>query len=756
MRNLGLTLVVSSAFVVAAWPATAFARAQRGGNEPPAYTAALAKLAAGDTLGALADLREAIKARPDFGPAHLRLGALLSAHAGEASANYQERIEAEKALARATQLMPNDPVALLEYGLLLRRQQIKTDAKRVLDRAWAAAERSGAALSPEDRARLHFELGKVYEAWWEDWHNLVQIPPAVRQMMTCPEATVAGGGDGEVPMPFAHHQLAVACPRKWAEQAEHVVPLEDLKSEERARMMAHFRAALEANPGHVDAAVHLLGHLADAEEWEEYGRVAQQLVEAAPGDPRSHLFLGLGLHETGRDAQADSAFRRALALMPPEERAVFEDITLLLPRRIHEKYAALDSVGRREAARIFFTSTDPLFLTEAEERRLEHYARLAWAELKFGEPGRRLRGWETERGQIWVRYGRPWKWYQCCYGETVMAPNGLFPLTYRYTYWSYGPDGPVFVFQRQLTYRHARLVDEAKQLADELAATAPELYRPRTVPKVYELPHQVVRFRGSSPEWTWVEIHAEPPLDSLGASPGSRLDAGVFLFGPEYEPLWSRRHTVEVGTMPVVLTYRMEVGPGRYRYGVEARAAGPDSTARPAARAREVVETTGYGEGLTMSDLLLANALVPLVEAPTSREELRIVPSRTLAFEHGAPVHLYFEVYGLQPDDEGYGRYRAELAVEDSTRRNLVQRLARGAQELFRGGGGPGARVSWERVTPVRDGVAMDYLTVELPSLDAGEYVVRVQVREPATGREATAVRRFRVVVPRRDDGGGS
>lgn len=194
MRNLGLTLVVSSAFVVAAWPATAFARAQRGGNEPPAYTAALAKLAAGDTLGALADLREAIKARPDFGPAHLRLGALLSAHAGEASANYQERIEAEKALARATQLMPNDPVALLEYGLLLRRQQIKTDAKRVLDRAWAAAERSGAALSPEDRARLHFELGKVYEAWWEDWHNLVQIPPAVRQMMTCPEATVAGAG----------------------------------------------------------------------------------------------------------------------------------------------------------------------------------------------------------------------------------------------------------------------------------------------------------------------------------------------------------------------------------------------------------------------------------------------------------------------------------------------------------------------------------------------------------------------------------
>ncbi len=746
MRNLGLTVLVLAA-LGSAWPATASAQTHPAGDELPAYTAALAKLAAGDTLGALTDLRAAIAALPDFGPAHLRLGALLSARAGEASANYRERIEAQKALVRATQLMPDDPEALLEYGLLLKRQQMKTDAKRVLDRAWAAAERKGAGLSPEDKARLQFELGKVYEAWWEDWQNLVQIPPVIRSMLHCSSVMLSEGPGGELPAPPPHHELAVACPRQWAEQAEHVVPLADLKSEERERMIGHFRAALEANPRHVEAAVHLLGHLADADEWEEYARVAQLLVEMAPDDARSHLFLGLGMHETGRDAKADSAFGRALALLPPDDRVVFEDIAALLPRRLHAQYAALDSAGRRETARIFFASTDPLHLTEAEERRLEHYARLTWAELKFGEPGQQLRGWETERGQIWVRYGRPWKWYQCCYGETSTGPTGLMQTHFRYTYWSYGRDGPVFVFERRLTHRHARLVEPAQQLADELAATAPELYRPRTVTRVHELPHQLARFRGSKPEYTLVEIHTQPPLDSLDAPPGSGLDAGVFLFGPEYEPLWSRRHAVEVGTWPVVLTYRLEVGPGRYRYGIEARAAGPDSVGRPAARTREMVETTGYGDGLAISDLLLADALVPLAEAPASRGELRIVASRTLTFEQGAPVHLYFEVYGLRPDDEGYGRYRAELAVEDSTRRNLVQRLARGAQELFRGGG-RGARVNWERVAPVRDGVAMDFLTVELPSLDAGEYVLRVQVHEPATGGEAVAVRRFRVVVP--------
>src|SRR5690606_12682995 len=382
----------------------AYSQPARGGTDAPAgYTTALAKLAAGDTLGGLADLRRVTASHPDFGPAHLRLGAILSARAGEAARNYVERIDAEKALARAVQLMPNDPEALLEYGLLLKRQQMKTDASRVLQRAWAAAERKTDGLTAQDRARLQFELAKVYEAWWDDWQNLVQIPPVAQGLLHCP-AVRAGSEEGPPAMP-SHHEVAVACPRQWAEQAEYAVALEDLKSEERERMIAHFRAALAADPRHVDAAVHLLGHLADAGEWEEYGAVARRLVAAAPDDARAHLFLGLGLHETGQVAAADSVFREAIALLPAGDRAVFEDIAMLLPQRLHAQYAALDSAGRAETARILFASTDPLYLTEAEERRLEHYARLAWAELKYGEPGMERRGWETERGWIWVRYG---------------------------------------------------------------------------------------------------------------------------------------------------------------------------------------------------------------------------------------------------------------------------------------------------------------------------------------------------------------
>lgn len=732
MCAVRMAAVVAACMILV--PAELVAQASKAA-EPSAYTAGLERLAAGDTVSALERFREATRASPDFGPAYLRLGALLSARAGEREREFHERQEAERMLRQALRLMGDHPEVLLEYGLLLRKQQIRTDAKRVLDRAWRAAERRGEELTPEQRARMHFELGKVYETWWTDWQNLVQIPPAIEGALHC----------GEMDGPEPHHVASVLCPRAWAEQAEHVVPLADQKSEERERMLHHFRLALEADPGHVDAAVHLLGHLADAESWDEYERVARQLTLAAPEDARAHLFLGLGLHETGRGAGADSAFRTALTLLPPEERRVFQDVTPLLPRRVQERVAAMDSAARADAADLFFASADPLHLTAYEERRLEHYARLAWAELKFSEPASGHRGWETERGQLWVRYGAPWKWYQCCYGTTQLRDSTLGQVPLRYVYWSYGPYGPVFVFSRQLSYRRAQLVEVAKNAADQLADVAPQIYRPRTITSVHEIPHQIARFRGSEPDLTKVEIYAAPPLDSLEVRPGMRLAAGIFLFDGVYRELWNQRHEVNVGDRPVALTYRVELPAGEFRYGLEARASGPDSVARPAARSRAELAVEPFAEGrLSISDVLLADGLGTRGIEPQTRDDLFLVASRTLRFEQGAPIHLYFEVYGLTVDADSMGAYRAELAVEDSTRRNVVQRLARGATELFRRRG-EDPRVSWERVTPVRGGTAMDYLTVELPSLDPGEYVVRVRVTEPASGQTVETRRTFTV-----------
>src|SRR5690606_20117682 len=356
---------------------------------PPWFAIAMEEVTSGDTVAAIALLREAVREHRGYGPAWLLLGRLLSERASELESEFGERIEAKQALEAANRLMPDDPIALLEYGLLLRKQLARVDAMRVLDRAWAAAERRGDELPPADRARLHYELGRIYETWWEDWQDMVMAPPTALGMLTCSEVEYTPTGPAA-----ALAIYAVACPRVWAAALEGTVPLAELKEQDRWRMLTHFRLAFQADPGHVDAATRLLGHLADAREWAAYDSVARRVVLAAPDDPRSHLFLGLGLHERGRAAEAEAAFRQALALLPPQDRRRFDDVTLLLPRAQQGRFAELDSAGQAETARLFFTGKDPLFLTDVNERRLEHYARLAWAELKFSAPTSGLRGWD--------------------------------------------------------------------------------------------------------------------------------------------------------------------------------------------------------------------------------------------------------------------------------------------------------------------------------------------------------------------------
>jgi GWxTD domain-containing protein len=701
------------------------AAAQRGApaGAPPEYDAALARLAAGDTTGAVVGLRAAIRRAAGFGPAHLRLGALLSARAGDAEASFRDRREAERALRTAIRLMPDDAAALLEYGLLLRRQQSRVDAKRTLERAWQLAERQSGALEPELRARFHYELARIYETWWEDWQNLVMIPETVERV-AC----------GRAPGPLTHADAAVACPEEWARQSDHVVPLADLKSEERQRMLGHLRAAVVADPALEDAALRLLGHLADDRDWDEFDRVLRHLLLAAPDDPRAHLFAGLSLHERGRLREAEAAFTRALALLPDEDRAVFADVSLLLTPDVRERYRGLDEEDRAEAARIVFAAKTPLFLTGVEERRLEHYARLAWTELKFASPTAGERGWDSDRGRIWVRYGAPWRWYQCCYGTA---------LPVRHAYWSYGEAGPVFVFSRNRTYRRARMSELAVRLERQLEADTPEMYRPRTIPALMELPHQVARFRGEDPSLTRVELYAGVALAELAASPGDRVEAAFFIFDPAYRPVWGEPARVEAAEETLGLTYRLEVVPGDYVFSLEARRVDADTVPRPAARSREALEVRPFPpESLAVSDLLLASAIES--RGPVERRtDLRIVPLRTTELRAGDPILLYFEIYGLADDGDGLARYRAALVMEDATRRNLAQRVLRGVQELVRGTQTPELR--WERTAPVRDGVTVDYLRIEAEALVPGTYTIRIRIDAPGAGAAETT-RRVRVL----------
>src|SRR5690606_7978386 len=100
--------------------------------------------------------------------------------------------------------------------------------------------------------------------------------------------------------------------------------------------------------------------------------------------------------------------------------------------------------------------------------------------------------------------------------------------------------------------------------------------------RLYDLGHQLARFRADSSGRTRIEIYAAVPVAELMEGGDGRLERGLFLFDDRMNPVLASRTTVEPAEGA---SFRAETDlmPGRYHYSIEARREGPDAIPRPAA-----------------------------------------------------------------------------------------------------------------------------------------------------------------------------
>ena len=164
-----------------------------------------------------------------------------------------------------------------------------------------------------------------------------------------------------------------------------------------------FTEAIKLDPGNKEA-LHSLALLAmDANEYDKFLDYQKQIIENYPDDKNAHLFSGYGYHKQNNNEQAYREYEKAKSLMDPEEKAVFERVDYIVPADTVEEYKILSLTDKKEFNKEFWRMKDPLFLSEYNERKLEHYSRVAYSNLKFGYEKKELPGWQTDRGMIYIR-----------------------------------------------------------------------------------------------------------------------------------------------------------------------------------------------------------------------------------------------------------------------------------------------------------------------------------------------------------------
>ncbi len=477
------------------------------------------------------------------------------------------------------------------------------------------------------------------------------------------------------------------------------------------RMQGHLDAALASEPGRASAYRLLLRAAATARNDAGLFDAAQRMKNARPDDPDATLFLGLGLYRNGLLAAAETQFAEALAGMPDDQRRRFQDVA-----RLVHKDTVIEGDTAAFAAR-FWRARDPRLLTAQNERRLEHYARLALTDLLFTDAFRERRGWETVRGEVAVRYGLP-----------LAEASRLSLRDGRFTRWVY--DDFSLLFQDTFVsgdpdfWSSAEGEDEATR-ARSLMTREPERfdYAP---PSRLAFPFVVTTFR-SDDGGADVYVHLGVPVAPDEAPTSVR--AGAFLIGDDFtvaaEARNERGRVTSADAPYGSETFVLHAAPGAYELAVEF-----EKGRGGLGFERVPLTVPSYAPGtFAMSDMLLARGVEEVEGAAAGlvRRGFQIAPAPSRTFPPGQPVYVYIEGYGLRTVA---GRSRYALAVT-LTPEDTATELAGLARRFF-GARERGVGVEFEGEASGAD--FGEYVVLDASAQPPGPYLLTLRLRDLVSG----------------------
>ena len=163
----------------------------------------------------------------------------------------------------------------------------------------------------------------------------------------------------------------------------------------------YFDSAIEAHPGYREAYLHLAATYLESNQIEPLVSLSRRMLRHFPDDWETLLLCGLSHHLGEEGAMAEQFFLIAKKKLPEAELAVIKAVE-------EDRYAS----NAMAYASDLDTSTvsdivDPLLLTEYNEHVLERYGRVAYVILCLGRPEKGIKGWETDRGQTFLKFGKP-------------------------------------------------------------------------------------------------------------------------------------------------------------------------------------------------------------------------------------------------------------------------------------------------------------------------------------------------------------
>ncbi len=605
-------------------------------------------------------------------------------------------------------------------------------------------------------AKTALEAGRVHWLRYETGANQVLGCDVLAQSLDSASTALGGHLSTEVALVTLHNQIADCLKSPQPPEIG-----------DYARAEALFREALGAMPDDARAFRQVAMLLADRDRWTELASLSRDRILRQPVDAWAWLGLGLALHRSGRSDAASAVFDTALTRLDGRERGRLFAFTRVLTPRDSMAWSNANNAGREIREQSFWAMADPLWSRRGNDPRAEFLARVVFAELRWTVDELGVRGADSDRGEVHIRYGPPTvilavrgcHWYRpagappdfCApAAQAAFAPrNGaagsstlsgaLLPAPSDVvTFWDYDI-GLTVAFWGAPTYGTARFpVTDGAHIA-EVVDRQPVAFENIAAEKILAMPVSITRFRAPGDSVDLLLL-AQAPLAAIReAAPNAQVRSDAWLLGRN--GAGDFRDSSTLGAAGIERgVYR--VRPEQYLYRVEATATGAMTAGRAMRWITADRDTaTGFAlRGFGISDLLLATAVQPGKRAPVRWSDFNVAPLLG-ALPRQRTVDVIWENYELGARN---GQTQYSIAITLQRQRSASGRIAAaivGIAATAIGVDRTADRLTlkFDRTGPAAPGAFVDRISIALGDTPAGDYRLTLEVTDKSSGRKVSS-----------------
>ncbi len=456
-----------------------------------------------------------------------------------------------------------------------------------------------------------------------------------------------------------------------------------------------------------------------------------------------HLYLGLFYYSVNLITKSEKEFSKAFLLMNKKERDdyTYNSVLMMIEQRFPYKLESLPGEQVRDIIKLFWQIYDPLYITDQNERIVEHYVRMVYANMFLGSRKLEIAGWQTNRGEVALRYGIP---------PRVIRYRDDIQLGPKTEVWEYGDKSFAFTDQfknneYEFALEHRSQVpintfEEIKKLRKEKF----QEYHPKFEGHSFNASKNFYQFRSQKNKTDLYACYSINLQDSLQGdyyfNKGHR--AGLFFFDKNYYKIFESKKSFpfEPGKNKIVKTLYSPALPDSGFISFEILR--NNDMGVHALKEKFTIKNLSGGT-LALSDIVLADRLSTDSNFVNGfeRKDISLLPNPGNYFGTNNLPYLYYEVYNLKKGEDNLTNFEQEITIESAEEKSGFEEFLSSIGSLFGLGGADKITLTSNYQTFETD--PQIFLQIDMGEYEPGNYKITLLVKDNFGGIETARTALF-------------